>query len=312
MQAGSISLALALGLAITGCGEDKSNSGNTATTVNIYQSIDNCEFTSAQDVNNCPFNKGVYVLNFDPSNISASEHQAVVTRVTNMMTWASRDVQNAFNAKTLVLGVIPSRNNVDPSSPTPAGEFVVNLALNGKSVVNGVELLFTQDGGINETNGPTTYQKVMQLFDYYIDDQTLAGDELDTAYVAFNIAIPFVAAQANAQSVVLPHISSYDYCPYSNGQIPSCTNDPDPIHEAAGVDMNPGAVAGTVYEYMVEGSKTSPLGELEINDGSKFINKGIVGTDDPTLLPHEVLRSWENPAFIPMVEYLNKHFFVNR
>ncbi|MGF1767534.1 hypothetical protein L4D06_09110 [Enterovibrio makurazakiensis] len=323
MRAGSLSLAVTLGLSMAGCNSETftipSNptppTGPVAptTSVSIYQSIDNCEFNAAQDVNNCPFKHGVYVLNLDPLQITDSEHKAVLQRVTNMMTWASTDVQSAFNTKTLVLGIIPSQDDVDPPSganPTDAGEFAVELAMNGKSVVDGVELLFTQDAGINETEGPTAYQKMMQLFDYYIDSQTVAGDELDISYLAFNIAVPYIAAQANAQPIVLPHISKYDPCPYSNGQVAGCNDDPDPIHEAAGVDMNPGAVAGTVYEYMVEGAKTSPLGEIEISDGSSFVNKGVIGTDTPTLIPTQTLKSWENPAFIPMVDYLNKHFFV--
>lgn len=221
------------------------------TTVKVFSSIDNC--STAAEVPHCAFEKGIYVLKVG-STITDEHHQRVITQATNYTNWASEAVKQQLNQKTLVIGIMES----EPTEESPEAEFVITLSQD-KKIADGVELVYTNIEGVDETQRATTYQKLMQLFDYYVDDNKShhLGQGLETAYSSFK---QLLVDQDAAAQVINAEALRFDECPYGNGQLsttaseralgtdtPCATEDDedpapngkvDDIHAISGVNMN--------------------------------------------------------------------------
>ena len=323
-----------LTLAVAGCNGSSSGNSSTSTSsakpkslVTVYSSVDNC--STAADVPNCSFEKGIYVLKAN-STVTDEQHQRVISQVKNFTTWASEDVQKQLNKKSLIIGVMET----EPDGSTAADQFVIALS-QAKQIVDGVELVYTALGGKDETKKSTTYQKLMQLFDYYVDDNqnNLLGSDLSDAYDTFRVVLTVqdgLAAVAGMESL------HFNECNYGNGQLTAqralgtpnpCTeggkttdddgNDIsngkiDPIHEDTNVNLNPGSLLGLIYEYKVSPKLSEGGGELIGSKGTKFKIAGEIGSGNLDSDPASVFVSWANPAFMPLNNYLETHFFANK
>jgi hypothetical protein len=300
-------------LACGGGGGSSSPAPAQVTEVDIYSSIDNC--STAAQVPNCAFQQGVYILKIG-SNVSDEQQQRVIDQITGMLNRADESIRELFALQRVVIGVIAS----EPVGGNPEDDFVLALAdsLNGNTspkVLDAVELVYTDLDGIDETLKSTAYQKMMQLFDYYIDqdNNSAPGTELAQAYADFQQEL--VNNENSGQSPYL----TYNPCNYGNLQLadstcpadpdedPNGNGTPDPIHQLAS-DLNPGALFGTVYEYLVDPANNTPAGELSSSDdpdGSNFNDVGVIGSGGYGDI------DWSNPAFAPIADYLNKYFLVN-
>jgi len=300
----------------------------TQTTVKIFDAVANCKTKS--DVPSCHFDNGVYVIKLS-NKVTDEQQQRVIKRVTNMMQWAHQDVREQFAAKRIVLGLIEDQDALK----TAAGEFVIELNNNKGTIIDGIELIYTNIGGKDETLSPTTYQKMMQLYDYYVDGNanSAAGAALSVSYEAFKTAL--VQTKVTADRLGIAYLQ-YDECNYGNQQLTNnralgtpnpCMEDgsptdddgndiskgkPDMVHSLA-TNLNPGALLGTVYEYLVE-AKNTPAGELSASDSSAFVNEGYIGSNVVNgLTDHSKLFvSWANRSFLPFKQYLDTYFFVNK
>lgn len=317
---------------IVGCNSSNDSSITptpTSTTVNVYTSIDNC--STAADVPNCAFEKGIYVLKIG-DGVSDDQHKRVENQVKDFLALAHRGVRERFNLKTVVIGV--TENEPDPDAATPADLFVLELAecMNDQDcALDGIELVYTKinEGDennpslVDETTLLSTYQKLIQLFDYYIDgnDDTLVGQKLSQAYSDFKDVL---AEQKSDADKAGKEYLEHNPCNYGNGQLASktCEGDDldqdaidngedgstgqrDPIHTLQ-ADLNPGAMMGVTYEYMRDPMKAS-IGEMEGSEGSDFINNAqAIGSGDATAL------NWTNPAFKKLADYINTWFLTNK
>lgn len=296
-------------------------SAQAQTTVKIFDSINNC--STKADVPNCNFNHGIYVIKLGNA-VSNAQQQRVITQAENMMQWAHQDVRDQFATKRIVIGVIENEQSLNG----PLGEFVLELNDKKGTIIDGIELIYTNQGK-DETQYPTTYQKLMQVYDYYIDQNTnsASGSELNQAYNQFKQALEAMKLTAQPKN---QEYLTYDECNYGNKQLGnnralgtpnpctengSTTNDdgddisngkPDSVHTVA-ANLNPGALLGTVYEYKVDPAKNTPAGELRGSNGSSFSDSGSLGS-----LTQNQMVSWENPAFKPLDGYLTKWFFTNK
>lgn len=315
----SICIALSLSLALVGCKEDSdSNSAPTPTPsitkVNVYSSVDNC--ATAADVPNCHFESGVYVLKM--GNVSDVQQKAVITQVNNFLTWAHDDVRKQFSQKRVIIGITEQ----EPDGNGSHDDFIMELAdnLNNANNFDAIELVYSAlpDGGgiVDETTQETTYQKLMQVFDYYVDENlnTQVGADLLTSYEGFKFIL-------NTMSTTI----RFDECNYGNGQLSTVPSqrikgtpadcgiddgDPvpngklDPVHQLHS-NLNPGALLGTIYEYKANPSAQKSAGEITTTSGS-FTATGDVATGDYTP------TNWTNAAFTPLNDYLETYFFVNK
>ena len=262
------------------------------------------------------------------SMITDEHHQRVITQATNYTNWASEAVKQQLNQKTLVIGIMES----EPTEESQEAEFVISLSQD-KKIADGVELVYTNIEGVDETQRATTYQKLMQLFDYYVDDNQShhLGQGLNTAYSSFK---QLLVHQDAAADVINAEALRFDECPYGNGQLspiaseralgtetPCMTEedeDPAPngrvdeIHAISGVNMNPGALLGLMYEYKVNPAISEGGGELYGSKGSKFKAIGQVGSGTLDGSASDRFTSWANPAFAPLNTYLETHFLVNK
>ncbi|WCE31426.1 histidine ammonia-lyase [Vibrio sp. SCSIO 43137] len=283
------------------------NEGNSTTKVNVYTSVDNC--SSAADVPHCHFENGVYVLKID-SSVSDAQVERVKVQINDFLSNASNDVRNLYNQKRIIIGLL--EDEPDPSSGSAADAFVLKLAdsMNEKSgtpkVLDAIELVYTNLSGKDETTGLTSYQKMIQLFDYYIDNNnnSAAGAELQTSYAAFKTLLVVQASGGYPEYLV------HDSCNYGNGQLvpntcsidvdedPDGSGKRDPIHTLS-VDLNPGAMLGLTYEYMKDPSKAE-IGEVKGSNNTPFSNTGTIGQGNPDAL------NWSNPAFKPLANYISK------
>lgn len=302
-------------VALTGCDNDSSNRSTptpTLTDVKVYTSVNNC--AEAVDVPNCHFDNGVYVLKID-SAVTTAQQERVRVQVVDFMKKSSDDVRKLFSQKRVIIGLL--EDEPDPSSSSVADAFVLKLAdsMNQRNstpkVLDAIELVYTNLGGKDETLKLTTYQKLVQLFDYYIDGNTnnSAGSELQAAFEAFKTLLTIQASGGHSEYLV------HDSCNYGNGQlnVKTCTIDPDedpdgtgkrdPIHSLS-ADLNPGAMMGVTYEYIRDSSK-GEVGELKGSNGTVFKNSGVIGSGKPNAI------DWSNPAFKPLADYVNKWFLVN-
>ena len=295
------------------------------TTVKVFSSIDNC--STAAEVPHCAFEKGIYVLKVG-STITDEHHQRVITQATNYTNWASEAVKQQLNQKTLVIGIMES----EPTEESPEAEFVITLSQD-KKIADGVELVYTNIEGVDETQRATTYQKLMQLFDYYVDDNKShhLGQGLETAYSSFK---QLLVDQDAAAKVINAEALRFDECPYGNGQLsliaseralgtdtPCATEDGedpapngkvDDIHAISGVNMNPGALLGLMYEYKVNPAISEGGGELYGSKDSKFKAIGQVGSGTLDGSANDMFISWANPAFAPLNTYLETYFLANK
>ena len=262
------------------------------------------------------------------STITDEHHQRVITQATNYTNWASEAVKQQLNQKTLVIGIMES----EPTEESPEAEFVITLSQD-KKIADGVELVYTNIEGVDETQRATTYQKLMQLFDYYVDDNQNhhLGQGLDAAYLGFK---QLLVIQGSAANLIDAEALRFDECPYGNGQLsliaseralgtdtPCATEDGedpapngkvDDIHAISGVNMNPGALLGLMYEYKVNPAISEGGGELIGSKGSTFKAIGQVGSGTLDSNPSDMFISWANPAFAPLNTYLETYFLANK
>ncbi|WP_394135430.1 histidine ammonia-lyase [Aliivibrio fischeri] len=316
-----ICIALGLSLTLVGCKEDSSSTSKptpSATKVNVYSSIDNC--ATAADVPNCHFENGVYILKM--GNVTDIQQQAVITQVNNFLTWAHDDVRKQFSQKRVIVGI----TETEPDGSGLHDDFIMALAdnLNNGNNIDAIELVYSalNDGGtvIDETTQETTYQKLMQMFDYYVDGNlnTQVGAELLASYEGFKFILN-----------TMPTTIRFDECNYGNGQLSTDPNqrikgtpsdcgtddgDPvpngklDPVHELPS-NLNPGALLGTIYEYKVKPSNQKSAGEITTTSGT-FTAAGDVASDDVNSVGYP--NNWANGAFTPLNDYLETYFFVNK
>lgn len=321
-----ICIALGLSLTLAGCQKDSSSTSKptpSATKVNVYSSIDNC--ATAADVPNCHFENGVYVLKM--GNVSDVQQQAVITQVNNFLTWAHDDVRKQFSQKRVIIGI----TETEPDGNGSHDDFIMELAdnLNNANNFDAIELVYSalpEGGGIvDETTQETTYQKLMQVFDYYVDgnSNTQVGADLLASYEGFKFILN-----------TMPTTIRFDECNYGNGQLstdPSqrikgtpadCgledDSDPDsepvpngkldPVHQLPS-NLNPGALLGTIYEYKAKPSAQKSAGEITTTSGS-FTAAGDVASDDISSAGYP--NNWANGAFTPLNDYLETYFFVNK
>jgi len=323
---------------LAGCGSDSSSgTGSTKptpppvptpqTTVKIFDAVENCKVTA--DVPSCNFDNGIYVIKLG-TKVTDAQQQRVIERVTNMMQWAHQDVRDQFAAKRLVIGLIEDEVALESAT----GEFVLELNDNKGSIIDGIELIYTAIEGEDETLSPTTYQKMMQLYDYYVDGNTnsLPGAALTVSYGAFKDVL--VQTKTAAEGMGIAYLQ-YDECNYGNGQLSAvaseralgtptpCIDDKeeddisngklDEVHSIA-LNLNPGALLGTVYEYQVEADENTAAGEFSGSDGGKFADEGNIGSASDVGLTDkkQLFVSWANPAFLPFKQYLDTYFFANK
>lgn len=321
-------LLMATIIVLAGC--NSSDSNNTATTtqvpqttVKILDSVTNCK--SKMDVPNCHFDNGIYVIKLS-AKVTDDQQQRVIKRVTNMMQWAHQDVRDQFSAKRIVLGLIEDEDALQSAT----GEFVIELNEHKGTIIDGIELIYTAIEGEDETLSPTTYQKMMQLYDYYVDgdSNTATGTALNASYSSFKGVL--LQAKVAAEGMGLAYLE-YDECNYGNGQLKAnralgtpnlCPDDDgdkvpngklDEVHSLA-INLNPGALLGTVYEYQVEANLNTAAGELLSSDGLDFTDEGNIGSASDLGLTdkNKLFVSWANPAFLPFKQYLDTYFFVNK
>ncbi|MFM2587805.1 histidine ammonia-lyase [Vibrio sp. TBV020] len=313
-----ISLVLPLIITLTACDDGSStNAKPNPVNAQVYSKLDCYEksygtvISQRVDVANCAFEDGVYVL---PMNTATQkQHETVIKQVEDFLHMASSDVNQRFSNRTIVIGVTTG----EPSGSTLDEEFILDLSrfADNSSTLEGIELVYTDIGGTDETLTTTAYQKMMQLFDYYID-----GDD--------NHALGMKLKNAYDDHISLINYDSslyYNECNYGNGYVTTprvkgtavdCDEDPsDSVDESNGkldeihdikANLNPGAGFGVVYEYMLTGKfKTSaewtsaPSTPLESTDGLK-VGSGANNASN-----------FSNSAFVPVAKYLNENFFVN-
>lgn len=291
------------------------------TTTKVFSKIAACE--DAVDVPNCSFEKGIYVIKIGP-HVSDAQRARVEKQVHNFLNWAHEDVRKLWAEKRVVLGVMDK----EPSSNAAHDQFVLALAKNMNSNaknIDAIELVYSHSGvvGKDETLSTTTYQKLMQLFDYYIDETSQSGLALTLTYQGFKHYL-------NNQQTT-PFLK-YDECNYGNGQLTStrilgtenpCTSDGkttdddgndisngkiDPIHQVK-VNLNPGALLGSLYEYKITPSAGKFPGELK-DPNPNFTGAGKVASGDTTSAGYPY--NWANPAFHSLNLYLNTWFFANK
>jgi len=304
-------------IALIGC-ESENSSGSTPvlTNVNVYTSVDNCSV--AVDVPNCHFDNGIYVLKID-SAVTAAQQERVRVQIVDFMKKASDDVRKLFNQKRVIIGLL--EDDPGPSSDSVADAFVLKLAdsMNEKNstpkVLDAIELVYTNLDEKDETLKLTTYQKLIQLFDYYVDgnNNSSAGTELQAAFDAFKLLLSTQASVAPSEYLI------HNPCNYGNGQLvghpcltdPNYDSDGDPDGKGnrdtthiLSADLNPGAMMGITYEYMRDPSKVE-IGEVKGSNGTAFSNTGTIGTGNSDAI------DWSNPAFKPLADYVNKWFLVN-
>lgn len=292
-------------IVLVGCGGESSKSSSVMSMtmspspksgeVNVYTARPNC---THDDIHNCAFEAGIYVLALN--NTSNDQLSRVEAQVKGFLGNVTDEVKELYKQKTLIIGIIedtPKGEDSDTSDDMFALSAAFDVQDGGTNTIDGIELVYTDIGGADETTTTITYQKLGQLFDYYIDgdNNQSAGSELKEAYEVFlNLS--------DSSSI------RYNQCNYGNGYLMegTCPDDGegtkgtiDPIH--LGKDLNPGALVGSLYEYIIDPTKNQVPGELE--DG--FSNTGDIGKGT------SANNDWSNPAFKPLLEYINKWLLVN-
>lgn len=316
---------------LAGCGSDNASKATPTvlqTTVKVFDTVANCK--NKADVPSCHFDNGVYVIKLG-NNVTDAQQQRVMERVKNMMQWAHQDVRDQFAAKRIIIGLLENESAITGTT----GEFIIELNDQKGTIIDGIELIYIDNEGKDETLSSTTYQKLMQLYDYYVDGNanTATGTALGVAYGSFKDALLQTKVAAELQSLAY---LKYDECNYGNGQLSTVASEralgtptpcidsedssniiangkPDETHSLA-VNLNPGALLGTVYEYQVEADKNTAAGELSGSSHSKFIDAGKLGSGvaDGLTDQSKLFVSWANPAFLPFKQYLDTYFFVNK
>ena len=328
-----LTTALISTLFLAGCGSDSSNKAPakpttpttpTLTKVATYTSIKNC--STAAEVPNCAFEKGIYILPIGP-NITQVQQDAVKLQVENLLKWAHDDVRKQFSQKKILIGI--TEGEPDPSATEAHVKFVLALAKNmheSSPNINGLELIYTDLSGVDETKSTTTYQKLLQVFDYYVDgdNNTEVGAELTQSYAGFK---NLINNKIGTGTPALGYLK-YDECNYGNGQLVAgqvihgtdlskCIDDGqqvngklDPTHTIK-KNLNPGAFLGLVYEYKVNPANGKFPNELkDANQPKGFTAVGKIASGETTTANYPF--NYANLAFTPMSDYLDKWFFPNK
>jgi hypothetical protein len=257
------------------------------------------------DVHNCDFDKGVYVVALNSA--STEQLQRVEAQVRDFLVNVSDETKQLFSQKSLLIGVIDDVPEGE-ARDTNDDKLVLSLAEDiqdaGVNVIDGIELVYTSNGGADETTRLTSYQKMIQLFDYYVDgnENHNAGSELAAAYDEFLLI---------SQSTSV----NYNECNYGNGYLNEGTcsaneedggtqGEIDPIHTEG--NLNAGALVGSLYEYVIDPTLNEVPDELEPTElVVEFSNTGVVGEGDTSN------NDWSNPAFKPLIDYIEKWLLPN-
>ena len=204
-------------------------------------------------------NKGITVVRKGAA--TQMEADRIKEQITTRISKAACNIKGLYAKKKIIMGLIDNDAHADMA-------FFQNRKING---YDGVELIYTDkssDGNAlgnradNEAEPGSakriTCEKMMQLFDYYIADSALRK-EINDAYLD-------IKGHAGL---------NYDNCAaYGNAaQIPVCAPGSDgaladPAHPA-GMDLNPGAVLGTICAYQLDSAGWVEPGEF----------LGTLGTD---------------------------------
>ncbi|MGF1756060.1 hypothetical protein L4C33_21030 [Vibrio makurazakiensis] len=287
----------------------------------IRTSIDNC-YTNV-DVPNCHFENGIYLLKLG-TTVTDEQLQRAKIQISDFIARSHDEVKALFSRKRIVIGLV--EDGPDPSNASSVDEFILALAdsMNEKNgatkVIDGIELVYTHleddDGNrntiyIDETKKLAAYQKLIQLFDYYVDENgnSAPGAALQSAYSKFLQILEEQSKQG------YPEYLTYNQCNYGNGQLPvnTCDIDADDDPDGSGKrdsihqldsNLNMGAIIGMTHDYMKDSSKNS-VGELESSNKTDFENSGLIGTGSADAV------NWSNPAFKPLADYINRWFFNN-
>lgn len=322
-----LSLVLPLIMTLTACNDDSStNTKPASTNAQVYSKLDcyeksyGVEISQSVDVANCAFEDGVYVL---PMNTATQkQHETVAKQIADFLYMASDEVNQRFANQTVVIGVTSG----EPNGSTLDEEFIFELSdfADSSSTLEGIELIYAHlvdknTGKVeDETLTTTAYQKMMQLFDYYIDgdDNHQLGMKLKNAYddhislINYDSSLYYNECNYGNGHVTTPRVKgtdtdcdedSSDGVDESNGKL-------DEIHDIK-ANLNPGASFGIVYEYMLTGKykttaewRAGPLDTQKLEATSDL----DVGTGANDAL------NFSNSAFVPIAKYLNENFFVNK
>lgn len=314
-----------ISMSLLGCNTELDESQSTSSipqvTTKVFSQLNSC--SAAVDVPNCAFEKGIYVVQIGP-NVAEAQRARVERQVRNFLNWAHEDVRKLWSEKRVVLGVMDK----EPSSNATHDQFVLALAKNMTSSaknIDAIELVYSHGGDASkdETQSTTAYQKLMQLFDYYVDGSSPSGVQLELSYQGFKYYLNHEQTGT---------FLKYDECNYGNGQLTSiralgtkkpCISDGkttdedgndisngkiDPIHQVK-ANLNPGALLGSLYEYKIDPVAGKYPGELKEPNPS-FTGVGKVASGDTTSIGYPY--NWANPAFHSLNSYLNTWFFANK
>jgi hypothetical protein len=245
-------------------------------------------------------------------NAPISDDCKIFAQVQDFLSNSTQEVKNLFGKKSLVIGITEN----DSSEDMPYFE---SLKMSGYAI----ELIYTDNG---EEDGLTTYQKLMQLWDYYVDTPALDA-ELKAAYD------PWIKGDCAIE---------YDPCAAYGNKVNGCKVDEDPtdpdydpdpeggtrdIIHPAGMDLNSGAVLGILYETTVDLARSGfPPGEFNLGNYNSsrdrqedsgevrdFIASTVnLGPDGCTTNSGFNDYSLKDPEFDKMYEFLKKHFGKDR
>jgi len=284
-----------LPLLLTGCDESFNQNElktqyNRLLGMNIKTSIDHC--STKDDVPNCHFENGIYILKIG-SSVTDEQQQRVKVQVTDFISGSHSEVRRLFANKRIVIGLV--EKEPDPSTLSPQDEFILALAdsvnqANGlPKVLDGIELVYTNleddDGNgnkiyIDETKKLAGYQKLVQLFDYYVDHIA--------SYLKENPIGNYKEALSNGMNIIEGEVSS--------------SFDEETLYIPEG-----GALKEAQYGLQVLANEIRQWAkEKNINDLKVFLPSGT-GTTALYLqkyLPYEVLTC----ACVGNEEYLEKQF----
>ena len=193
--------------------------------------------------------------------VTTEDEARVLAQVKSFAQKASCESKKLFAAKKIIIGI------VDHEEHSEVLGFFANRKTNG---YDGLELIYTDPNGDgngtgqtadNETFKTTTYEKLMQVFAYYVATSSITS-ELKAAYddIKKHTGINYDNCAAYANAVQSPPCPQ-DRDNASDGPGPDEDWTRDEVHPA-GIDLNPGAVLGKIYEYKIDPENWAPPGEF--------------------------------------------------